>query len=109
MWDKVVRWRRSRFRVKWSGRIDCQLWCWSWGTWLGYPLLGSIRNEIRRGTTSLQNSKDCAWRSHPSPGLIILLNQNLSPNSSPEAQRGSARSSPTSLEASGLLPALPTL
>ena len=38
------------------------------------------KNEIRRGTTSLQNSTDCAWRSRPLPGLIILLNQNLSPN-----------------------------
>lgn len=38
------------------------------------------KNEMRRGTTSLQNSKGCAWRSRPSPGLIILLNPNPSPN-----------------------------
>ncbi|XP_075380671.1 phospholipid-transporting ATPase IK [Mycteria americana] len=42
------------------------------------------KNEIRRGTTSLQNSKDCAWRGCPSPGLIILLNQNPSPNADPK-------------------------
>lgn len=97
---------RSGFVVRWSGRMDHQLVL---GNMAAMSLAWDSKNETRRGMAGLQNSEDCAQRSHPSPGLVIWLNQNPSPNGQPEAQGRRVPSSPASLEASGLLPPLPTL
>jgi len=48
MCNRVVRWGRSRSGVKWFGRIDRQLGCRSWGTWLGCPLLDNVCTRIAK-------------------------------------------------------------